>query len=208
MRAGLVIGVVLTMTAITTGTSSAASGGAATRCKGGLDSGTYRELVVPAGATCDGTDAFVHVRRGVRVRRGGTLILGSEDLGAKTGTIRGGIHADSPASLQVHFARVRGGVRMNGGDGYFSTVEDNVIHGRVKIRGYSGTWLGFIRNRVHGNVLLSHNVMDDPDANEYVSNEIFGDLVCHADSPAPQLGDSGGEENVVSGRKAGQCSVL
>jgi hypothetical protein len=178
------------------------------RCTGTLASGTYRKIVVPAGATCDGTEARVSVRGGVRVGEGATFILGSEELGADTGTIRGGIVAHAPASLQVHFAHVNGGVRMHGGNGFFSTVEDSVIHGGATINGYSGFWLGFIRNTVHGSVKLSDNVMDDPDANEYVTNTIKGNLVCHGNSPAPQVGDSEGLPNVVSGRKVDQCAVL
>ncbi len=55
---------------------------------------------------------------------------------------------------------------------------------------------------------LSNNVMDDLDANEYVTNTIFGSLMCHDDSPAPQVGDSEGEPNVVTGQKVGQCADL
>jgi hypothetical protein len=97
---------------------------------------------------------------------------------------------------------------MRGGNGEFSTVEDNVIRGGATINGYSGFWLGFIRNKVHGTVRLSNNVMDDPDANEFVTNTIKGNLVCHGNSPAPQVGDSEGLPNVVSGRKVDQCAGL
>jgi hypothetical protein len=72
--------------------------------------------------------------------------------------------------------------------------------------GYRGFWLGFIRNRVIGNVRLTNNVMGDPDANEYVTNRIRGNLVCRANSPAPQVGDSGGQPNIVTGSKVGQCA--
>jgi len=162
----------------------------------------------PPGATCDGTEAKVDVRGGIRVREDATFILGSEELGADTGDIRGGIRAHDPASLQVHFAHVKGGVKMRGGNGFFSTVEDNVIRGGATIDGYSGFWLGFIRNSVRGTVRLSNNVMDDQDANEYVTNTIKGNLVCHNNSPAPQIGDSEGLPNVVSGRKVDQCANL
>ena len=147
------------------------------------------------------------MRGGVRVGEGATFILGSEE-GADTGTIRGGIRANAPASLQVHFAHINGGVRMLGGNGEFSTVEDNVIHGGATINGYSGFWFGFIRNTVRGTVTLSNNVMDDPDANEFVTNTIAGNLVCHNNSPAPQIGDSEGQPNVVTGKKVDQCAGL
>jgi hypothetical protein len=83
-----------------------------------------------------------------------------------------------------------------------------VIRGGATIKGYSGTWLGFIRNKVGGTARLSDNILTDPDANEYVTNTIGGDLVCHRNDPAPQFGDSGGSPNVVRGRKVDQCAGL
>jgi hypothetical protein len=207
-KTGLLIVGALSATALAAGVSTALAGHATSTCNGTLASGTYHKLVVPAGATCDGTEARINVRGGIRVHEGGTFILGSEELGADTGKIRGGIRAKAPASLQVHFADIKGGVRMRGGNGFFSTVEDNVIRGGATINGYSGFWLGFIRNKVRGTVKLSNNVMDDPDANEYVTNTIKGNLVCRNNSPAPQVGDSEGEPNVVSGRKVDQCAGL
>jgi hypothetical protein len=219
-KVGLVIVAALMALGVGTSTALAAPGGphahgkashgkashGSQLCTGTLASGTYRRLVVPAGETCDGTNAEIKVRGGVRVREGATFILG-EDGGSDTGTIRGGVRAKSSASLQLHFAHVSGGVRMRGGNGFFSTVEDNVIRGGARIIGYSGFWLGFIRNHVRGNVRLSNNDMDDPDANEFVTNTIRGSLVCHNNSPAPQVGDSGGQPNIVSGRKVDQCAV-
>jgi hypothetical protein len=195
--------------AVTAGPSAvAAHRHARSTCTGTLASGKYFKLVVPPGATCDGTQAKINVRGGVRVRAGGTFILGSEELGADTGTIRGGVRAKAPASLQVHFADIRGGLKMRGGNGFFSTVEDSDIRGGATINGYSGFWLGFIRNHVRGTVRLNNNHMDDPDANEYVTNTIKGSLICHNNSPAPQVGDSEGQPNVVSGRKIDQCVGL
>jgi hypothetical protein len=207
-KMGLLMVGALSATALAAGVSTALAGHARSTCDGTLASGTYHKLVVPAGATCDGTEANINVRGGVRVHEGGTFILGSEELGADTGKIRGGIRAKAPVSLQVHFADIKGGLRMRGGNGFFSTVEDNVIRGGATINGYSGFWLGFIRNEVRGTVTLSNNVMDDPDANEYVTNTIKGNLVCHNNSPAPQVGDSEGEPNIVSGRKVDQCAGL
>jgi hypothetical protein len=192
--------------ALFVGASSAQARGGAltTQCTGTLASGSYGRLVVPAGASCDGTSANIRVSDGVMVKQGATLVLGHEN-GPNTGIIRGGVHANAPASLQLHFARVYNGVRMYGGSGEFSTIEDNVIRGGVTQTGYRGFWLGFIRNRVIGNVRLTDNVMQDPDANEYVTNRIQGNLICHGDSPAPQVGDSGGQANIVTGSKVGQC---
>jgi hypothetical protein len=130
-----------------------------------------------------GTNATVVVRGGVSVGTGATFILGFEQ-GGSTGRINGGIVASGASSVQVHFARVNGGVSIQGGEGFFSTVEDSVIHGGATINGYRGFWLGFIRNTVSGTVTLSNNVMDDPDANEFVTNTIRGNLVCFGNSPA------------------------
>jgi len=180
-----------------------------TTCTGKLASGGYDRLVVPAGASCDGSAAKIYVSDGVRVHQGATFILG-HDGGTGTGVIHGMVHANAPASLQVHFARITGGVRMygGGGQGQFSTVEDSVIRQGVTMTGYSAFWMGFIRNRVLGTVRLNNNVMGDPDANEYVTNRIRGNLICHGDSPAPQVGDSEGEPNIVTGRKVDQCAGL
>ena len=203
--AGIVGAVGATVLAV--GLFTPVAGAVAATCTGTLASGEYHKLVVPAGATCDGTGAQIDVRGGLTVGDGATFVLGFEG-GPDTGTIRGGIDANQPASLQVHFADIRGGVSMHGGTGFFSTVEDNNIRGGATIDGYSGFWLGFIRNSVRGTVTLSNNDMDDPDANEYVTNTIFGSLMCHGDSPAPQVGDSEGEPNVVTGQKLGQCADL
>jgi hypothetical protein len=192
----------LAAAALLIGASSAAA--ATTYCNGTLANGSYDRLVVPAGASCDGTSARINVTDGVRVKPGATFILGNEN-GSSTGVIRGGIHADRPKSLQVHFAHIYNAVRMYGGNGPFSTIEDNVIRGGVTQTHYRGFWLGFIRNRVIGTVRLNHNGMGDPDANEYVTNRIRGNLICYGNSPAPQVGDSGGQPNIVSGTKRGQC---
>ena len=209
-KIGLLMVGALSATALAAGPSTALAAHGTT-CTGTLASGKYHKLIVPPGATCDGTEANINVRGGVRVGDGATFILGADPTEGgltDTGTIRGGIRAKAAASLQVHFAHIKGGVKMRGGNGIFSTVEDNVIRGGATINGYSGFWLGFIRNNVRGTVRLSNNVMDDPDANEYVTNTIKGSLVCHGNSPAPQVGDSEGLPNVVSGRKVGQCAGL
>jgi hypothetical protein len=191
---------------VAVGASSAAAASTGFVCTGTLASGSYKKITVPAGATCDGTNATITVRGGIRVRPRATFILGSEG-GTGGGTISGGLRARRAASVQLHFARVRGGVRITGGNGFFSTVEDNVINGGATIKGYTGVWLGFIRNTIHGTTRLNNNTLNDPDANEFVTNTIRGNLVCHNNAPAPHVGDSGGSPNNVSGRKVGQCAA-
>jgi hypothetical protein len=192
---------------------AAASG--RTMCAGTLAPGTYGSVVVPAGAVCL-SEGPIRIRAGLRVGAGATFVLGSEESGWTTGTIGGGVRATDPASVQIHFATINGGIRIHGGSGPFgppfdvtwNAIEDNVIHGGATISGYDGFWFGFIRNHVRGTVRLTDNVLPDPDGNEYVTNTIHGSLKCSGNEPAPQVGDSEGLPNVVTGRKMGQCADL
>jgi hypothetical protein len=189
--------------------------GAATPCTGTLAPGTYRSVVVPDGAVCF-SDGPIHIHAGLWIGSGATFVLGSEESGWTTGTIGGGVHAKDPASVQIHFATINGGIHIHGGSGPFgppfdvtwNAIEDNVIHGGATISGYDGFWFGFIRNTVRGTVRLNDNTLTDPDGNEYVTNTIHGSLKCSGNDPAPQVGDSEGLPNVVTGRKMGQCAGL
>ena len=192
-----------------------AAGASATECTDVLAPGTYQRVVVPEGAVCL-SDGPIRIRAGLWIGSGATFVLGSEESGWTTGTIGGGVHATDPASVQIHFATINGGIDIHGGSGPFgppfdvtwNAIEDNVIHGGVVIDGYDGFWFGFIRNHVAGTVKLRNNVLEDLDGNEYVTNTIHGSLQCSGNSPAPQVGDSEGLPNVVTGRKAGQCTNL
>jgi hypothetical protein len=208
-RAVFSVSLVATAVAAVMLAASAAGAAPTLRCDSSkkLKSGKYSKIIVPAGETCNGTKATIRVTGNVKVESGATFVLGNEE-NAGGGKIDGSVKAKDAASVQLHFAKVGGSVAIEGGTGFFSTVEDNVIRGGAHITGYQGFWLGFIRNQVGGSVRLNNNIMDDPDANEYVSNTIGGNLVCIGDSPAPQVGDSGGSPNVVSGQKIGQCAGL
>jgi len=77
--------------------------------------------------------------------------------------------------------------------------------GPVRIQ--AGLWIGSgATNTVSGTVTMRDNTLVDPDGNEYVTNTIHGSLSCWGNSPAPQIGDSEGSPNDVTGRKAGQCT--
>jgi hypothetical protein len=187
----------------------------ATICTNVLAPGTYQKVIVPEDAVCI-SEGPVTIRGGLFVEPGATFVLGSEENPVDTGTISGGVHATDPMNLQIHFTTINGGIESDGGSGPFggpfdvtwNTIEDSVINGSVTIDGYDGFWFGFIRNKSHGSVNLNDNVLEDPDANEYVTNTIHGNLNCTGNSPAPQIGDSMGELNIVTGRKTGQCVVL
>jgi len=186
---------------------------APTSCSGTLATGTYGKVVVPEGATCT-SDGPVTIRGGLLVGPGATFVLGSDENPSPTGTISGGVHGTNAASVQIHSATINGGVDLHGGSGPFggpfditwNAIEDNQINGGATIEGYDGFWFGFIRNHVNGSVNLNNNVLEDPDANEYVTNVIHGSLNCAGNSPAPQVGDSEGSPNQVTGAKTGQCT--
>jgi len=193
----------------------AALAAADTTCDGGLAPGTYGHVVVPEGAACF-SDGPVTIKNGLEVLPGGTVVFGNEENPVHTATINEGVRATDAANVQIHFSTINGGLQIHGGSGpfgppfdvTFNTIEDSVIHGAVVIDGYDGFWMGFIRNNVHGLVTLSNNVLVDEDGNEYVTNTIHGGLRCFGNDPAPQVGDSEGERNIVTGKKTGQCADL
>jgi hypothetical protein len=196
-------------------TSVAGASPGVTTCNGELGAGTYKRVVVPADAVCL-SNGPVTIRSGLYIEQGATFVLGSEENPVDTGTINGGVHATDAMSVQIHFTTITGGIDVHGGSGPFggpfdvtwNTIEDSSIHGGVTISGYNGFWMGFIRNDVRGSVNLNDNVLVDEDGNEYVTNTIHGSLNCSGNSPAPQVGDSEGESNVVTGAKTGQCAGL
>ena len=92
-------------------------------------------------------------------------------------------------------------------------IKDNLIDGNLEVSGWEGTWFGVIRNTVHGKVVLRKNIgvalgEFGPDSTEVATNTISGDLICTDNSPAAQLGDSGGTINTVGGKKIGQCTAV
>jgi hypothetical protein len=194
------------------GVAGAAS---ATTCTGELAAGTYQKVIVPEGAACLSNGPVI-IRGGLFIEAGATFVLGSEENPVDTGTISGGVHATDAASVQIHFTTINGGVDVHGGSGPFggpfditwNTIEDSRINGGATIEGYDGFWMGFIRNHVNGSVNLNDNVLADPDGNEYVTNTIHGSLNCAGNSPAPQIGDSEGSPNRVTGAKTGQCTSV
>jgi hypothetical protein len=186
-----------------------------TTCDGVLAPGAYGAVVVPAGAFCF-SDGPVLIGGGLSILPGATFMLGNDESPLRTGSIYGGVHATNPASVEIHFATIAGGLDLQGGSGpfggpfevTFNAIEDNTIIGEVTVEGYDGFWFGFIRNHVWGSVNLNGNTLEDEDGNEYVTNSIHGDLNCAGNSPAPQVGDSEGSPNRVTGTRTGQCVGL
>ena len=186
-----------------------------TTCTGELAPGSYGRVVVPEGAVCL-SEGPVTIHGGLVVGSGATFVLGSDEVPRDTGTITGGVRAVNPASVQIHHTTIDGGIDIQGGSGPFggpfevtwNAIEDNHINGSVSIQGYNGFWFGFLGNHVNGSVRLNNNVLEESDANEYVTNVIHGNLQCSGNSPAPQVGDSEGAPNQVTGGETGQCKGL
>lgn len=84
----------------------------------------------------------------------------------------------------------------------------NTIGGNLIVTQVRSCSMGIIRNHVRGNVLVIHNVMDDPDANEVTTNVVGGNLACFHNSPPAQFGDAAPIPNVVGGHKLGECARL
>jgi hypothetical protein len=189
--------------------------GGTTSCNGALAPGTYQRVVVPEGGVCL-SEGPVTIHGGLYVEQGGTLVFGSEENPVHTADIDGGVHATGAMSVQIHFSTINGGIDIQGGSGPFggpfdvtwNTIEDSVVNGGYTEAGYNGFWNGFIRNTVHGSVNLIGNTVADPDGNEVVTNTIQGSLNCAGNDPAPQVGDSEGSPNNVTGAETGQCVGL
>jgi hypothetical protein len=160
--------------------------------------------------------AVLTVRGNIRVGSGALLGLGcSPEVGCKSLTpdrFNGNISASQPLGVIVQSGTISGNVSVTGGGGgknckknpllkspNFSTIEDTVVRGNVSFSGIRSCWFGLIRDHLHGNVSVSGNKWADPDADEIVTNIIFGNVSCPGNTPAPQAGDSKGKPNVVFG---------
>ena len=136
--------------------------------------------------------------------------------------VHGSLLATGATLVVVHHSHL-GAVSQSGGGGgvtcsvfplgpsgppAYTDYEDNTIRGDATVVALRTCWSGFIRNWVGGSVVYSNNLLADPDANEVVTNVVVHNLVCTGNSPAVQVGDSGGSPNTVGGRATGQCRLL
>jgi len=193
-------------------------------------------LVVAPGAALlaafGGSD--LRVGRNVSVGSGGILVLGCEPEAfpcfnddpespsmSTNDSVGSNLTAQGALMMLIHGNHIGRNVSQSGGGGgvtcdllplgpdgppAYSTYEDNTIGGNANISGVRTCWLGFIRNTVARNVNYTDNVLADPDGNEVVTNTIGRNLNCSGNDPAPQVGDSEGQPNVVGGRSNGQCA--
>lgn len=155
---------------------------------------------------------------------GATAIGCSPDVGCAAlgdDVIHGSLRAQCAWAVIVHGTTIGGSASIRGGGRtedcsviapfgapYYSVMEDSTIHGTLVIRGLHTCWLGVIRDHVGGSVRLIGNRFGDPDADDFVTNVIGGNLDCFNNIAAPQVGDSSGGPNVVAGKKRGECASL
>jgi len=187
---------------------------------------TFRgNLTIAPGACLDAfSTGTVNVAGNLRVGKNAILGLGCAPgvdflpvpCGSTTtdDTIGGNLLANDPYTMYLTADTINGNLVSHGGGpgAVFSPyvnfpIKDSTIHGNAVIDGWNGTWFGFLGNVVNGNVIVTNIVAADPDSNEVVTNTIRGNLICQGNSPAVQVGDSGGSPNKVNGNKIGQCEA-
>ena len=190
------------------------------------------DLSIAPGACLDAfTMGTVIVARNLNVYPGAILALGctinaigpdgSPCTGTTNDVVVGNILATQPLTMYLDGDTIRGSIKsLGGGPGpTFSPyinfpIKDNVIYGNVSVSNWQGAWFGFIRNVTYGSVSIKGNVgvaigdLGTLDSNEVATNLIFGNLSCFGNSPAAQLGDTGGTLNTVFGAKLGECAGL
>lgn len=166
-----------------------------------------------------GSTGTVRVKGNAEVGKGGVLGLGTyanPPASHEDAVVGGNVIANGAASLYLSGMTVRGNVMVNGGGDPTRNlpIKDDTIGGNLIIHGWSGLWFGVIRDIVGGNVIVEHNTASNPsedpgsDSSEIVTNTISGNLICHANVPAAQFGDTGGLPNTVGGQKIGECAGL
>jgi hypothetical protein len=182
-------------------------------------------LIVVDGAALNdhvATKANVHVTGNVLVGKGAVIGLGDYNPADNLATVDGNVIANQPASLYLGGMTVHGNVISNGGSGPGRNfpIKDDTIDGNLILQGWSGLWIGAIRNTVGGNLIFSNNAGTQTgegpfegilDSSEIVSNHISGNLICHGNTPPAQIGDAaleGGGPNTVGGNKLGECAGL
>jgi hypothetical protein len=190
-------------------------------------------LVVAAGASLNDHAASplttVHVGGNVLVGKGGIVGLGTYNPAAPhDNVVDGNVIANQPLSLYISFTTIHGSLISHGGGGGVTgefrnyPTKDNTIDGNAVIQGWTGGWIGFIRNHVGRNVIFSNNksVINglvnppvpgqvDSDSSEVMTNVIGRNLICQGNTPKAQVNpDDGGQPNTVGGHKIGQCAGL
>ncbi|HEV3281012.1 MAG TPA: hypothetical protein VG032_05330 [Acidimicrobiales bacterium] len=150
-------------------------------------------------------------------------------------TVQGSLTATNPLGVVVTNSTIGGDATQSGGGGgvasegpgcfnppfpgifntfpgvppgspVYSDYEDNTIGGNLRVTGLNSCWLGSFRNHIGGSATFTGNTLGDPDGNEFLTNQIAGNLLCTGNSPAAQYGDAGGSPNTVGGFATGECA--
>ena len=218
------------------GVGGSALGAPPETCTGGAITGTHGSITVTGVCTFSGatvtingnlrvakgailndhaaSTTIVTITGNVSVDKGAVLGLGFGPQEATPAFVGGNIVASDPLTLYLGHVTVGGNVVSNGGgaaDRNFP-IKDNTIRGNLILQGWSGLWMGAIRNDVGGNVVVSRNTALDTstvpgsDSTEVQTNVIGGNLVCHGNTPTAQVNAfDGGQPNVVGGNSVGEC---
>jgi len=174
-------------------------------------------LTIAPGACLEAFNGSAAVSGNVLVGKGAVFGLGYGP--GSFYTVGGNVVANQPLSLYLGGATVHGNVISNGGGDPSRNfpIKDNKIDGNLIVQGWSGLWIGLLRNTVGGNVIFSKNSGTQtgvppfegiPDSSEIADNVIAGNLICQGNTPASQVGDSGGGPNHVRGNAIGECAGL
>ena len=192
-----------------------------------------RNLTIAPGACFDAfTLGTVNVAKNVSVGSNAIFALGCTfgSLGppaqppcngmSTDDSVGGNVTANGALTMYLDGNTIHGNVTSTGGgpgptfDPYINfPIKDNTIGGNVSVSGWQGAWVGLLRNTVGKNVSVTNNVgvaigEFGPDSTEVATNTIAGNLICQGNSPAAQLGDSGGTDNTVGKKKIGECAGL
>jgi len=94
----------------------------------------------------------------------------------------------------------------------FSAFEDMTVGANIRIFNVRSCWAGIARANVQGDITVSNDKYNDPDAMEIVLNHVHGNLSCTGISMTWDSGDIGNglfprqpQPNTVDGRRSGQC---
>jgi hypothetical protein len=243
---------VLLVVGIAGSSALASPPGSATCSAGSIGSGTYNGLTVTGtcgfvpGATiringnlvvADGASlndhavatATVNVSGNVMVGKGAVLGLGTYNPAVRhDSSVDGNVIANQPLSLYISFLTIHGNLISNGGGGGVTgefrnfPTKDNTVDGNLIIQGWTGGWIGVIRDHVGGNIIFNNNTSVinglvappvpgevDTDSSEIMTNVVAGNLICHGNTPNAQVNpDDGGQPNIVGGNKIGECAGL
>jgi hypothetical protein len=135
--------------------------------------------------------------------------------------VYGNLISNDPLGTVVHNSVVRGNVVQNGGGAglgcapvgifnkYFglpdySLYSDVNVGGNLVVNGLDTCWSGAMRNRVGGNMVITNNT-GVGDAQEVVTNVIYGNMICYNNTPKVEYGDSDGRPSKVAGDATGEC---